>query len=121
MFPNCFVRKLSRWTVSIAIPKYRRHTVPVYFQVTELATRSCKGFQILASKEFFPIPYQDWQLFFYEIGSEETMRKIQGSFGVHVWNKLSKQTAVTVGSKQPYSLMAETACPRVYSACGREF
>jgi lactosylceramide 4-alpha-galactosyltransferase len=95
------------------------HT-PVCFQVAGLSTQSCKGFQILDSKEFFPIPYQDWGVFFEETGSPETMQKIQGSFGVHVWNKLSKHTAVIVGSKQPYNLMAERACPRVYSACGRD-
>ncbi|PNF32998.1 hypothetical protein B7P43_G16357 [Cryptotermes secundus] len=88
---------------------------------SELSTQRCKGFQILSNKEFFPIPYQSWELFFEESGSEETMEKIKGSFGVHVWNKLSKLTKVLVGSRQPYSLMAATACPRVYSVCGRDF
>jgi lactosylceramide 4-alpha-galactosyltransferase len=87
----------------------------------ELSTRTCKGFQILSNEEFFPLPYQDWELFFNESSSNETMQKIQSSYGVHVWNKLSKQTPVLVGSRQPYSLIAERACPRVYSACGRDF
>jgi lactosylceramide 4-alpha-galactosyltransferase len=91
------------------------------FQASELSTRRCKGFQILSNKEFFPIPYQSWKLFFDESRSNETMDIIKESFGVHVWNKLSKFTKVRLGSRQPYSLLAERACPRVYSVCGPDF
>jgi lactosylceramide 4-alpha-galactosyltransferase len=114
-----------RTVSTVSLDKHRRHAVAsnvaVCFQVSELSTQRCKGFQILSSSEFFPIPYQSWQLFFDESASEETMEKIKESFGVHVWNKLSKLTKVRVGSRQPYGLMAEGACPRVYSACGRDF
>jgi hypothetical protein len=72
-------------------------------------------------KEFFPISYDSWKLFFDEAGSEKTMEIIKDSYGVHIWNKLSKHTSVSVGSKQPYSLMAQGACPRVYSMFGRDF
>ncbi|XP_069685761.1 lactosylceramide 4-alpha-galactosyltransferase-like [Periplaneta americana] len=88
------------------------------YEVTELSTEKCKGFHILSDKEFFPIPYQSWQLFFNETTSSDTMTKIQDSFGVHLWNKLSKDEAVVVGSKQPYSLLARKTCPRTYSAVG---
>lgn len=81
----------------------------------------CKGFKILSEKEFFPIPYQSWELFFNESTSYEIMETIKDSFGVHVWNKLSKNTEVRVGSKQPYSLMAAKACPRMYSVAGHNF
>ena len=46
------------------------------------------------------------------------MGKIRDSFGVHLWNKLSKNITVNVGSQQPYSLMAARACPRMYAVCG---
>jgi lactosylceramide 4-alpha-galactosyltransferase len=115
----------KRAVSTVSLDKFRRHAlvshVPVCFQASELSTQRCNGFQILSNKEFFPVPYQNWELFFEESGSEETMEKIKGSFGVHFWNKLSRLTKVLVGSRQPYSLMAARACPRVYSACGHDF
>jgi hypothetical protein len=75
----------------------------------------------LPDKEFFPIPYQKWALFFDESTSDNTMEVIKDSFGVHVWNKLSKNSNIIVGSKQPYSLIAAKACPRMYSVAGHDF
>jgi len=49
------------------------------------------------------------------------MDRIKDSSGVHVWNKLSKNSRVTTGSKQPYSLVASRVCPRTYSLAGDHF
>jgi hypothetical protein len=46
------------------------------------------------------------------------MDKIKDSFGVHLWNKQSKNMTVNAGSQQPYSLLAVRACPRMYAVCG---
>jgi hypothetical protein len=46
---------------------------------------------------------------------------IKDSFGVHVWNKLSKNSSIIAGSRQPYSLIAARACPRLYSVAGHDF
>ena len=81
----------------------------------------CDDFRVLSHSEFFPIPWQDWELFFQESTSKQVMDKIKDSFGVHLWNKLSKNTAVNAGSQQPYSLMAARACPRLYAVCGGNF
>jgi hypothetical protein len=62
-----------------------------------------------------------WHLFFNESRRERTLDTIKDSFGVHLWNNLSKHTTVNVGSQQPYSVMAATACPRMYAACGGYF
>jgi len=93
----------------------------VCLQIAQLSTERCGGFRILSHREFFPIPYYSWRLFFNEFKSQQVMDEIKDSFGVHLWNKLSKNTAVNAGSQQSYSLMAERACPRMYAACGGYF
>jgi len=92
--------------------------VIVCLQVAQLSTERCGGFRVLPHREFFPIPYTNWQLFFDESKCQQVMDEIKDSFGVHLWNKLSKNTAVNVGSQQPYSLIAARACPRTYAMCG---
>jgi hypothetical protein len=92
--------------------------VLVCLQIAQLSTEKCGGFRILSHREFFPIPFYSWRLFFDESRSQHVMDEIKDSFGVHLWNKLSKNTRVNAGSQQPYSLMAASACPRMYAVCG---
>jgi lactosylceramide 4-alpha-galactosyltransferase len=87
-------------------------------QIAQLSTERCGGFRILSHREFFPIPFYSWRLFFDESTSQHVMDEIKGSFGVHLWNKLSTNKTVKAGSQQPYSLMAARVCPRMYAVCG---
>jgi len=43
------------------------------------------------------------------------MEKLKDSIGIHVWNLHSKHTAINIGSKQPYGLVAEKYCPIIFS------
>lgn len=117
VLPTYLMKDKFRFLLSSASALY----VIMCPQVVQLSTERCKGFQILSHREFFPIPYQSWQLLFNESTSKHIMDIIKESFGVHVWNKLSKNTTVTVGSQQPYALMAASACPRMYALCGGYF
>nr|CAD7410760.1 unnamed protein product [Timema cristinae] len=49
--------------------------------------------------------------------SNATMTKLlaDSTYAVHVRNKLSHDKQITTDSKQPYSLIASTFCPRVYN------
>jgi hypothetical protein len=49
------------------------------------------------------------------------LKKVEGSYGVHIWNKLSSEKKIIVWSKQAYGLLAEKYCPRVYRNCGPLF
>ena len=49
------------------------------------------------------------------------MKKVEGNYGVHLWNKMSSEEKIIVGSKQAYGLLAEKYCPRVYWNCGPVF
>jgi lactosylceramide 4-alpha-galactosyltransferase len=70
---------------------------------------------------FFRIFYPSWKLFFDESRSDEVLKKVEGSYGVHFWNKTSSQEKIIVGSKQAYGQLAEKYCPGVCWNCGPVF
>jgi hypothetical protein len=49
---------------------------------------------------FYSIDYKSWKLFFDESQSDEVLKKVEGSYGVHVWNKMISEEKIIVGSKQ---------------------
>ena len=85
-----------------------------FWQVTKTTREKCSGFAVLPPSVFFSIPYWSWKLFFNESQSDEVLKKVEGSYGVHVWNKMSSDEKIIVGWKQAYGLLAEKYCPRVY-------
>ena len=105
---------------------YRLHCVQHFnrlclLQVTNTTRKNCSGIAVLPPSVFYSIRYSSWELLFDEARSDEVVRKVDGSYGVHVWNKLSSEEKITVGSKQAYGLLAEKYCPRVYRSCGPVF
>lgn len=90
-------------------------------QVSNMTRQECLGFAVLPQQVFYVIPYPAWRLLFNPSQSKETMKKVADSYGVHVWNKMSSQENVSVGSKQAYGLLAAAYCPRVYSNSGPIF
>lgn len=81
----------------------------------------CLGFRVLPQGVFYVIPYPAWRLLFDPSRSKDAMRRVEGSYGVHMWNKMSNRENVTVGSQQAYGLLAAAHCPRVYWHCGGTF
>ena len=79
------------------------------------------GIAVLPPSVFFRINYKSWELLFDESRSDEGLKMVEGSYGVHIWNKMSSQEKITVGSKHAYGLLAHEFCPRVYRNCGRVF
>jgi lactosylceramide 4-alpha-galactosyltransferase len=70
---------------------------------------------------FFSVGYPSWRLFFDESRSDEALKKVEESYGVHIWNKMSSEKEIIVGTKQAYGLLAEKYCPGVYRNCGPAF
>ncbi|XP_054281603.1 lactosylceramide 4-alpha-galactosyltransferase-like [Macrosteles quadrilineatus] len=89
--------------------------------VIKMTPDRCKGFTVFPPRAFYPIPWRQWQLYFNSTRSTETLRKVLGSYAIHVWNKFSSSANVTVGSNQPYGVVASQFCPRVYSSVGSVF
>jgi lactosylceramide 4-alpha-galactosyltransferase len=86
-----------------------------------MTSDKCGGFAVLKPSVFYEIPYPYWKQFFDESVSKGTLQKVEGSYGVHVWNKMSGGEKITVGSETAYGLLAERHCPGVYRNCGPEF
>ena len=82
---------------------------------------NCSGIAVLSPSVFFSIGYNSWKLFFDESRSDEILKKVEGKYGVHLWNKMSGQKKIIVGSKQAYGLLAGKYCPGVYWNCGPVF
>ena len=94
----------------------------LYFrQVANTTREKCSGIAVLPTSVFYSIYYPSCRLFFDAFRSDEVLKKVEGSYGVHVWNKLSSEEKITVGSKQAYGLLAEKYCPQVYWNCGPVF
>ncbi|XP_021938491.1 lactosylceramide 4-alpha-galactosyltransferase-like isoform X2 [Zootermopsis nevadensis] len=89
--------------------------------INEMTRKECLGFAVYPQNVFYTIPYQSWALLFDESRTSDTMKKVEGSYGVHVWNKMNSEKNIDVGSKSAYSLLAEKHCPRVYWNCGPTF
>ncbi|KAF4533307.1 hypothetical protein B566_EDAN004428 [Ephemera danica] len=81
----------------------------------------CDGFLVMPPYAFYPVTWKKWKLYFDEAHSDLTMRSLNQSYGIHVWNKFSITKQVRVGSKQPYGLVAQQFCPRVYDSSGKIF
>jgi lactosylceramide 4-alpha-galactosyltransferase len=86
-----------------------------------MTREQCGGIAVLPPSTFYGINYECWRLFFDESLSKAALQKVEGSYGVHVWNRITSDQKILVGSKTAYGLLAEKHCPRVYWNCGPEF
>ena len=92
------------------------------FQARDMTESRCHGFRVFPPSAFYPIHYKKWKLYFVKDDTtNETMKRIDKSRAIHVWNKLSSAERVTVGSQVPYAIVASRYCPRVYANCGKTF
>ncbi|GLG95320.1 uncharacterized protein GBIM_02311 [Gryllus bimaculatus] len=116
--------RASRWPVVHASDVLRFLLLWKYggtyldLDVLEMTEEMCGGFRLLSTSTFYAIPWQNWNLFFTEESSEETMMMIGKNLAVHVWNALSHNTTVYTSSEQPYAQIARRVCPNVVAAVG---
>jgi lactosylceramide 4-alpha-galactosyltransferase len=89
--------------------------------VTNTPGEKCSGIAVLPEIVFLSIDYRSWDLFIDESRSDEVLKKVEGSYGVHLWNQMRSQEKIIVGSKQAYGLLTEKYCPGVYRNCGPVF
>ncbi|XP_044733080.1 lactosylceramide 4-alpha-galactosyltransferase-like [Chrysoperla carnea] len=87
----------------------------------KMTRENCKNFQVFPESAFYTINWKNWKAFFNETASEEIMKLLHKSKVIHVWNKFSHEKKITIGSKQPYGLIAEQFCPKVYEQSGSYF
>ncbi|XP_026288737.2 lactosylceramide 4-alpha-galactosyltransferase-like [Frankliniella occidentalis] len=90
-------------------------------KVQDMTPERCGGFTIHPPIAFYPISFEDWEDYFNEDKSDLTMKMHADSYVAHLSNKFSMRKNVTVGSKQPYGLLAAEHCPKVFSTCQEVF
>ncbi|KAL3241978.1 hypothetical protein MRX96_047836 [Rhipicephalus microplus] len=68
----------------------------------------------LSSSTFFKVSFGEWKMFFDPTMTEKVLEEVNGSYGVHLWNKFSKGTKAIIGSGSPLEHLARIHCPSVY-------
>ncbi|XP_034945377.1 uncharacterized protein [Chelonus insularis] len=87
----------------------------------EMVKERCEGFTVYPPHVFYPIHYNSWRRYFENIDKHTTMKLIQNSITIHVWNKLSYLKEIQVGDDVPYAVTANQYCPKIYHNCGPIF
>lgn len=87
----------------------------------EMTRERCQIFTVYPMETFFPYAWADWRKYFDPGASAEALRKTNNSHIIHVWNDVSKNVKVKVGSAAAYCVIAEQKCPQSYRASGEYF
>ncbi|KAG8244529.1 hypothetical protein J6590_019781 [Homalodisca vitripennis] len=87
----------------------------------ERISRKCREFTDYPIPVFYPIYYTQWQLFFDEKQTKRVLNLLNDTYVVHLWNKMSSQRTIRVGSGQAYGILAAKYCPKAYRNCGVKF
>ncbi|GLG95321.1 Lactosylceramide 4-alpha-galactosyltransferase [Gryllus bimaculatus] len=85
-------------------------------QVSDMTPERCAGFRVLPPSAFFPVPWPQWRRYFQEQGAALTMAAINGSYVIHVWNRMSAAANVWRASfalelRKVQEHTFETYCP----------
>lgn len=86
-----------------------------------IAEQPCGNYTILLTTTFYVINYPSWELFFDENCSLDVLKRTNISLAVHMWNKMSENAKIFIGSQQAYGLLAKEYCPRTYWSCDDVF
>lgn len=81
----------------------------------------CHSFRVFSPKAFYAIHFKEFRYFFEERHLDNTIKLLNDSIVVHVWNKFSQTFKVKVGSRVAYGVLADQYCPKVYHNCGEYF
>lgn len=87
----------------------------------QMTTDRCNGVTVYPSSAFYAVTWQRWRKFFMAKYTNQIAEMTKDSFAVHLWNRLSADLKVKVGSRIPYDVLAESHCPRVYKSFGEFF
>lgn len=88
---------------------------------TYMTYEKCHGFKVFPTYKFYALHYSKWYYFFEEKHLEESLKMTNKSLLIHVWNKLSSETKLKVGTQAAYVVYAEKLCPKVYSSINDYF
>ncbi|XP_072391096.1 lactosylceramide 4-alpha-galactosyltransferase-like [Diabrotica undecimpunctata] len=87
----------------------------------EMVNKDCGGFKAYPPNSFYPVPWQNWKMYFDENSTEAVVNLAKDSIAIHVWNKHSEQTKLPLSSDAPYIHFAKKYCPKVIAAIDEYF
>ena len=71
--------------------------------------------EILPQSAFYPVSYPSWKTLVTPGEYSGALSKIQDSYIVHFWNKLTGNTVVNIGDNSFYDIVANKNCPLLYN------
>lgn len=83
--------------------------------------KRCHGFHVFDDTAFYAVHSAHWRYFFQPEYLQQALQLTKHSLLVHVWNNISKQLKIKVGSPTAYGKFAEQNCPKAYAAAGLYF
>lgn len=77
---------------------------------------TCRGVTALPYQAFYPVPWQDWQLYFEDVQPEKMQQLLNGTYAVHVWNKKSHGHRLDTTSRAMLAQLYARYCPTTHQA-----
>lgn len=120
------IRKMITYLASSYHPEEWTYSGPAMFQSIVLKycrkklpkpthpALLCPDVKIMPRKYLYPYKFADWKEFFRNDVPRNGDKTFK-SYAVHMYNKLSKNEPVLVGSNQIYSRIARIHCPLTYA------
>ncbi|XP_069685756.1 lactosylceramide 4-alpha-galactosyltransferase-like [Periplaneta americana] len=90
-------------------------------KIPEMSAERCQGLEVLSEQHFVPLQYLKWRRMFVSTDYIRTLDGMKHSYGVHLWNSLSRHVPLVLNSKTPYELLAHNFCPLVFSHISDHF
>lgn len=78
--------------------------------------KQCAGLTFYPKELFYPIPWTNYTMYFDTENLHETVKRMEKSTLIHVWNDKSRTIWHRIGTKNAYQFAAKHNCPHVYSA-----
>ena len=75
----------------------------------------CAGLTFHPKEFFYPIPWTNYTMYFDTENLNETVKMMENSALIHVWNDKSRTMWHQIGTKNAYQFAAKHNCPHVYS------
>ncbi|XP_034098262.2 lactosylceramide 4-alpha-galactosyltransferase-like [Drosophila albomicans] len=81
----------------------------------------CHGVKVFNVSSFYEINWVERSHFFDEKYANETMKRLEASFGMHTWNHMKTKWPLSVNARSAYIQLAKKHCPKVVAASGKYF
>lgn len=83
--------------------------------VDQVGRENCKGMAVLPYSTFYPLPYYEIRDLNNPNKRKKMLRKVKASYGMHLWNSITKKSNFELQEKNAINELMRTHCPVVRS------